>query len=223
MKSLGRRAVALLSLLGAMAPSLCAPAVGSAQTYRTDVELTTKEAGKKEVTLGNLVADAIRAAAKSDVAIIAASSFNETTLPKGSFTAQDVLRAVDGKDDTIVLVKLTGDQLLRALEHGLYVYPISNSGFLQFSGMTVTFNPSAEKERRVVSVKIDGELLQPGKTYKVAMPAPLANGALAYFKIWKKSDIEKDTDKTLESAIIAYLNEHKTITKADERLVARGR
>jgi hypothetical protein len=55
------------------------------------------------------------------------------------------------------------------------------------------------------------------------MPAPLANGALAYFKIWKKSDMDKDTGKTLEDALHDYLADHKTIAKGEERLVVKSK
>lgn len=224
MRSLGRRRVALAGIAAAMALLPGVVPAGPAEAQRADVELTTKDIGSKETALGDFVADAIRAAAKSDAAFIAASSFAEdVTLPKGSVTAADIVRALEYKGDTIVIVKLTGDQIRRALEHSLYLYPKFNSAFLHFSGMVVTINPDSEKERRVVSVKINGEPLQAGKTYRVAMPAPLANGALAYFKIWKKSDIEKDTNKTLESAIIDYLNDHKTIGKSEERLVSKSK
>jgi 2',3'-cyclic-nucleotide 2'-phosphodiesterase (5'-nucleotidase family) len=221
MKPWGRRTVVLAGLLGLLALSQCPAAVGSADSIRTEVELSTKDADSKESALANVVADAIRGSAKSDAAFIAASSFNEVTLPKGTVGAADILKALEYKDDSIVLVKLTGDQITRALEHGLYLYPRSNSGFLQVSGLVVTINPNGEKERRVVSVKIDGDPLETGKTYHVAMPAPLANGALAYFKIWNKTAIEKDTNKTLETAIRAYLSDRKTITKGDDRLVIK--
>src|SRR5262249_43949687 len=150
MKDWGRRSVALVGLLGTMALLLCVAAAGYADTIKSEVELTTKEADAKETTLGDLVADAIRAAAKSDAAFVAASSFNEVTLPKGTINTNEVIKSLEYKDDNIVVVKLTGDQIRRALEHGLYLYPKANSGFLHFSGMTVTINPDGEKEKRVL-------------------------------------------------------------------------
>ena len=227
MKNLGRCVVAWISTVGTMALLLCVAATGFADTIKSEAELTTKDIDLKETVLGRLVADAIRATAKSDVAIIAASAFAEVTFPKGNVNSNDILKALEYRDDNVVIVKLTGSQINRALEHGLYLYPKGNSGFLQFSGMVVTINPDAEKEKRVISVKIGGDPLETSKTYKVAMPAPLANGALAYFKIWKKSDIDKDTNKTLETAITGYLSDHKTIGKGDgkgeERLVIKGK
>ena len=224
MRPFGRRSVALVGLIGTMAFSLCVAAAGSADAQKsTDVELTTKEIGLKENVLGDAVADAVRASAKADIALVDASAFEEqVSMPKGKFTAPDLIKALSYKSDNIFVLKLTGEQLRSALEHGLFLYPKFNSAFLQFSGMTVTVNPSGGADKHVVSVKVNGDALENGKTYSVAMRAPLANGGLAYSKVWKSSE-KKDTGKTLEAAITAYLNDHPTITKGDERLVTKGK
>lgn len=224
MRPFGRRSVALVGLIGTMAISLCVAAAGSADTARsTDVDLTTKEIGLKENTLGDVVADAIRVSAKADVALIDASAFEEqVSVPKGRFMDTDLLKALSYKSDNIFVLKLTGEQLRNALEHGLFLYPKFNSAFLQFSGMTVTVNPDGGADKHVVSVKVNGDALDNSKTYSVAMRAPLANGGLAYSKVWKNSE-KKDTQKTLEAAITGYLNDHPTIAKGEERLVPKGR
>lgn len=214
----------LLGLLSALVLLPGARARAQSDTVKTEIELSTKEIDAKENALGSLIADAMRASANADTAFIAASAFADTaTIPKGNTSIANILKALEFKSDTVVIVKLTGTQIIRALEHGLYLYPKPNSGFLQFSGLTVTVNPDAEKEKRVVSVKVEGSALEANRVYKVAMPAPLANGALAYFKIWKKSDIDKDTGKTLEAVVTGYLREHKTLSKGDERLVIKGK
>ncbi|MCW3052984.1 MAG: 5-nucleotidase, C-terminal domain [Chthonomonadales bacterium] len=224
MRPFGRRSVALVGLIGTMAFSLCVAAAGSADAQRsTDVELTTKEIGLKENVLGDVVADAIRARAKADVALIDASAFEEqVSIPKGKFSDSDLLKALSYKSDNIFVLKLTGEQLRSALEHGLFLYPKFNSAFLQFSGMTVTVNPAGGAEKHVVSIKVNGDTLDSSKTYSVAMRAPLANGGLAYSKIWKNSD-KKDTQQTLEAAITAYLSDHPTVTKGEDRLVPKGK
>ena len=224
MRPFGRRSVALVGLIGTMAFSLCVAAAGSAETQKsTDVELTTKEIGLKENVLGDFVADAMRASAKADIALIDASAFEEqVTVPKGKFTNADLIKALSYKSDTIFVLKLTGDQLRSALEHGLFLYPKFNSAFLQFAGMTVTVNPTGGADKHVVSIKVGGDALENSKTYSVAMRAPLANGGLAYSKVWKSSE-KKDTQKTLDAAITAYLTDHATISKGDERLVTKGK
>jgi 5'-nucleotidase / UDP-sugar diphosphatase len=219
----GRLTVALVGLACAIAlsPGKCANA--RADTLKTEVELTTKDVGLKESVLGDTVADAIRDAAKCDAAFIAADYFNEVTLPKGPLTTADLLKALVMPGDSITIMKLTGDQIQRGMERSLFLYPKFNSGFLQISGLVVTFRPEADADKRVVSIKIDGEPLEPSRAYHVAMPSPLAKGGLAYFKIWKPSDIVKDTDKTLQVALNGYLADHKTVSKGEERLVAKAK
>lgn len=224
MRPYGRRSVALVGLIGAMAFPLCVAAAGLPDTPRsTDVDLTTKEIGMKETVLGDVVADAIRTNAQADVALIDASAFEEqVTVPRGKFTDADLLKALSYKSDNIFVLKLTGEQLRLALEHGLFLYPKFNSAFLQFSGMTVTVNAEGGADKHVVGVRVNGDALENSKIYAVAMRAPLANGGLAYSKIWKNS-AKKDTGKTLEAAITSYLSDHPTITKGDDRLVTKGK
>lgn len=213
--------------IGAAVMGLLAFGLGlaRAQAYRADADLTNKEMGNNQVLLGNLVADAVRTSAKTDAAFVSASAFTDTpvTVSHNGFGLPEIVRTLEYKGDAIAIVKLTGRQIHDALEQSLYQYPNRNVGFLQTSGLTVAFNPAAPGLKRIASVKINGNALEAGKTYRVAMPAPLANGAHGYFKFWQKSDIEKTTDVTLESALTGYLNEHKTVTKGENRLVASGK
>ena len=224
MRPFGRQTVALVGLFVTIALGLGANTAGYADTLKAEVELTTKEVGSKECVLGDVVADAIHAAVKCDAAFIAADYFNEVTHPKGAtISTADVLKSLVMPGDTISIVKLTGEQVQRGMERSLFLYPKFNSGFLQMSGVVVTFKPDADADKRVVSIKINGDTLEPGKTYRVAMPTPLAKGGLAYFKIWKTSDIEKETSASLQTAVTSYLADHKTLAKGDERLVTKGK
>lgn len=191
-------------------------------TLQVASELTTKNVRSEESNLADLVADAIRSVDKCDIALMPAIGFTETVLPKGSATTDDVLKALEYRNDMVVLVKLTGDQIRRALEHGLALLPQKNPAFLQVSGLSVTVDPSADRSKRVSSVKVGKDALQDSKTYVVAMPSPLANGALAYFKIWSKTDISKETTRTVEEAVTGYLAKQKTIgQKGEERIAFR--
>ncbi len=227
-----RRGLAFVALCWAVgAGFLCgtAPVASAQESVKSEIELSAKDIGAKENAIGNLIADSIRSEAKTDIALIAASYFTEDAkIAKGAVSLKDLLKTLEYKDDSITVLKLTGNQILKGLEHGLYLFPKSNSGFLHFSGMVVTIDASAEKEKRVLSVKIDGNALDKSQTYKVSMPTPLANGALGYFSIWKKDDIDKEEtkrldDKTLATAIKSYIKEHKTLSKSDERLIVKGK
>ena len=238
MKPLGRRAVALLGLAALTTTMILMSRGGAAlsrpsdpykDTIKSEVELTTKDIGGKENVLGNLVTDAMRETTKSDIAFLAASYFNsDYKVAKGDIQTSDVLKSLEFAGDNLAIVNLTGAQVIKALEHGLFLYPKPSSGFLHFSGLEVTISGDGDRGKRVLSVKVGENALEPGKSYKVVMPAPLANGALAYFKVWKKEDIdkksEKDLDgKTLETAVKDFLKSKKKLEKGDERLTVKGK
>ena len=78
------------------------------------------------------------------------------------------------------MVETTGQDILDALEMGARVTPEENGGFLQVSGLTYTIDTSipssvvlndekefvkVDGERRVKDVKVNGEAIDPAKTY----------------------------------------------------------
>jgi 5'-nucleotidase / UDP-sugar diphosphatase len=186
-------------------------------------ELSTWNVRTDESNLANVIADAIRDVEKVDAAFIAASSFTDVTIPKGTASAEDILKALEYRDDTIVVTKLTGAQVRRALEHGLTLLPQKNSAFLQVSGISAVIDGSAEKDKRVTALRIGGAAVKDTQTYTVAMPSPLANGALGYFKVWDKAKaIDHDTNKPLAQAVTDYLASVRTIgAKGEDRLAIK--
>ncbi len=190
-----------------------------ADAVKADGDLTTANVRTEESNLANVVADAIRAAGNSSIALIAATSFADVTLAKGNVTADEVMRALVFRGDNVVVMKLTGTQIRRALEHGLSLYPARSAAFLQVSGLTMTVDPSADRNSRIQTISVGKEPMQDGKTYTVAMPSPLAGGALMYSKAWSRDDLERDTRKTLEQAIEEYLATKPTISaKTGDRI-----
>lgn len=205
-------ALALLCLAGLAGAAL-------AQRIQVEADLSTTAVRTEESNLANVIADALRAVDSADIAFLPAAAFTETTVRRGSASADDLLRALNYRDDTVAIVKLTGAQLRKALEHGLSLYPQKNAAFLQVSGLSVTVDP-ATREKRVVSVRVGRSALDESKTYTVAMPMPLASGGLAYFKVWGKSDIDHETTKSVADAVSDYLGTVKSLSgKSEERIV----
>ncbi|RYG49662.1 hypothetical protein EON79_00525 [bacterium] len=140
-------------------------------------------------------ADALRSAAGTDAAFIAAGLVKE-----GS--KDDLATILQYPTDEVVVVSLTGAQVKQALERSLSFYPQPNGSFLQLSGFEVVFSKSAASNSRIVSITANGARLDESKTYTVAMPANLGRGGLGYFRIWDKSKITKTlTGATLESVL----------------------
>jgi 5'-nucleotidase/UDP-sugar diphosphatase len=186
-------------------------------------DLSTHNVRTEESNLANVIVDAVREVEKSDAAIVAASSFTDVTIVKGTANPAEILKAIEYPDDSIVIVKLTGAQIRRALEHGLTLLPQKNSAFPQVSGINASVDPGADKDKRVTSLRVGGGPVKDTATYTVAMPSPLANGALGYFKVWEKSKaIDHDTNKTLGQAVTDYLGSVRSIgAKGEDRLAIK--
>ena len=136
---------------------------------------------RAETNLGNLCADAIRAAANTDIAVMNGGGVR-AGIKAGEITYGDVL-SVFPFGNHLCTIKVTGQQLLNALELSVSAVPEENGGFLQVSGLTFTFRtdiPSpvirddsgmftgVEGERRVQTVLVNGKPLEPDKTYSLS-------------------------------------------------------
>src|SRR5687767_5514335 len=101
MKSWGRILSALVMIAATNLPVLAQDRISAA------AELSTKNARKEESNLANVIADAIRDASNADIAFIAASSFADQTIAKGSGSVEDCLKALAFRNDPVVVVKLS--------------------------------------------------------------------------------------------------------------------
>jgi 2',3'-cyclic-nucleotide 2'-phosphodiesterase / 3'-nucleotidase / 5'-nucleotidase len=112
--------------------------------------------------LGNLIADAQRAATGTQVAIMNNGGIRVELL-SGPLRYSDLFR-LQPFANTLVTMQLTGDQLLGALEHGL----ASGSPDIHVSGLKVRYNPGAEKGKRVIEAVLDdGTRVTPNGRYTV--------------------------------------------------------
>jgi hypothetical protein len=172
-----RKAVSLLFLCA------CAFAFGSDSDF-----------GSKAHPQAQAAADHIRSVAGADVAFLPAA-----LLKQGA--SNDLATWLQHTGDEIVVVSLRGSELTAAMERSVANYPLSNSGFLQISGLQVAFAAGRQPESRVVEVTVGGSPVAAGRQYEVAMPTSLAYGSLGYFKVWNRSQITRKTGVTLEAAL----------------------
>jgi len=115
---------------------------------------------KHETAWGRLVGDALRRAAKSDIAVIDAGSLQRGTLKAGPIEAADLGALLVFGDDDVVTLTITGAQLRAALERAAQAYPDASPAFLHSSGLQAQFNAQAPINRRVTLVRVDGRLAQ---------------------------------------------------------------
>jgi len=168
-------------------------------------EETLASVGERSNPVAQTIVEAMRSATGAEMALLGAAFFNESaSAPATGFTADDLLKALAHPDDEVVVLSLRGEQILQALERALELYPQKNNAFLQLAGVEVRFNPKAEPGKRVVSVVITGAKLEPERVYKVATTAPMARGALGYFRIWSRDQITHSTGRTIADVVRDY-------------------
>ncbi len=136
---------------------------------------------RAETNLGDLSADAIRAATGAEIALINGGGIR-VSIPSGDITKREIL-AVNPFGNILCEVEATGQQILDALEWGARAIPGETGAFLQVSGLTYEVHSAIESpcitdensmlagfkegERRVQNVMVGGEPLDPAKTYTV--------------------------------------------------------
>ena len=206
---------------------LClAIAAHAAELGKTLVPLDAGKVATEETAFGNFVADAVRAAAGADAAIVHAMAFRANALiPVGMVDEQAVRNSLASPSRTICVLKLTPAQLRNVMLRSLNKYPNANPAFLQVSGMKVVFDGKAPTANRVASIAIDGKTLDLADnktTFKVAMPQELALGAVGYVLDFT-DEVTKTmvkTDVTLLDAVAAEFGRHKNgiEPKVEERL-----
>jgi 2',3'-cyclic-nucleotide 2'-phosphodiesterase (5'-nucleotidase family) len=77
-------------------------------------------------------------------------------------------------------IEVTGRVLIAALNSGVSKLPGGSGQFPQVSGMTMKVNPRAPPGNRVTGVVVNGQPLEPDKTYTVALPDYVLKGGDNY-------------------------------------------
>jgi 5'-nucleotidase / UDP-sugar diphosphatase len=135
----------------------------------------------EEATMGNLIADAMRAATGADIAIMNGGGIRgDTTYEAGrKLTRRDILTELPFGNTTVV-TELPGSQVLLALENGVSQVEKGAGRFPQVSGLSFAFDVSAEAGKRVSEVMVDGAPLEADKLYKVAVNDFILGGGDGY-------------------------------------------
>ena len=141
-----------------------------AATTRVPLDGVSLHLRTSETNLGDLLADAMRANAHSDIAITNSGSIRGNRLfPAGPLTRRTLIE-MHPFDNVVCVLALTGRVVLDALNHGVASLPAPDGRFPQVSGLTMTVEQSAPRDNRVRDVKINGQPLDPNKVYTVAIP-----------------------------------------------------
>ena len=135
----------------------------------------------EESTMGDLIADAMRAATGADIAIMNGGGIRaDRTYDAGAkITRRDILTELPFGNVT-QLTELPGSQVLAALENGVSQVEKGSGRFPQVSGLTFVYDPTAEAGKRVSEVLVAGAPLEAAKLYKVAVNDYILGGGDGY-------------------------------------------
>ena len=178
----------------------------------TSTPLTSANAQKQETTFGDLTADALCKAAGTTIALVPAVSFKSGTIPPGPVTKNKVKGLLTKPSEVWAVSRLSGAQLRRALERSVSRAPMPNAGFLQVSGISLTYNPKAPRDERIISLLASGSEVEPDAQYKVAMPLSLAKGGSGYFQIFEEGQIVTTGSDEMADLIVAYVDKKATVS-----------
>ena len=148
-------------------------------TVMLDSRRSTVRTG--ESNFGNLITDVMRQAVGAEVALMNAGGIrgDRTYQPGTVLTRNDVLTELPF-GNVVVLIGLSGADLLAALENGVSEIEDDAGRFAQVSGMSYAYDPKRPPGSRIVEVEVGGDPLDVGRTYRVAANDYMFRGGDGY-------------------------------------------
>jgi 2',3'-cyclic-nucleotide 2'-phosphodiesterase (5'-nucleotidase family) len=167
-----------------------------------------------ETPAGNLVADAIRAYAKSDVAVVDTRSISHG-LAAGPVKVRDSFDMIGGfTRQQVVVVRMKGSQLSSLLPSKLLE---DGALRLQVSGLALTFRQVGRDRAEISNISVGGVPIDPEKDYTIAGQAYIIQGFISRFP---GLPIEAEPGGTTREAIVDYIRSQGKINPpGDQRLL----
>ncbi|XID90681.1 bifunctional metallophosphatase/5'-nucleotidase [Paenibacillaceae bacterium WGS1546] len=134
----------------------------------------------RETNFTNVIADAMRDEGQADLAIFNAGVIRES-VPPGEVNLYKLERALPFYN-SLVTVEIRGETIYEAIENGLNTWPngVHNGGFPQVSGIRYVIDGSQPAGKRLNGVSMNGQPLDRGATFKVAITDYLLTGGDNY-------------------------------------------
>lgn len=192
---------------------------------KTEVDLDGAKSNvrTKETNMGNLITDAmVWGAAQNDVQVDAAVTNGggiRAAIAKGDITKKDVNTVLPFGNE-LSIVKLTGAQLLEALEASTFCTPESIGGFPHVSGIEFTLNTAKKYDagenypgstyagpnsiNRVSIQTVGGKPFDPAATYTIVTNDFIAQGGDTYY-VFKQAASNINLGIPLDEVLIDYI------------------
>jgi 5'-nucleotidase/UDP-sugar diphosphatase len=164
--------------------------------------------------LGYLMADAQRAAAGADIALMNPGGVRIDRLSKGPVTIKNVYE-LDPFGNELVVTKLTGEEVLSLLKAA---WPVDDKSPVYPSGITIKVKVNQDRDLEELTVMTEnGEPLDKNRVYSVAM-----NSYMTQVYNYQHSDPGQSLFFTTAQALINFLKEQKEIRSyhGEKRIMA---
>ena len=156
-----------------------------------------------ESTMGNLVADALKSAAGTEIGMITPGALR-SDLAAGPVTREAVLN-VFPFIDRVTRLEVSGRVLRSVIEQGLR----RDYGLPNFSGVTLTAALGPPPEATLLEVSVNGQPLDDHANYSLATGSFTATGGEGYEQL--PAHIEVQLDLSVADAIALYINERSPL------------
>ncbi len=170
-----------------------------------------KNCRQRECIMGNLVSDAMLAATAASGTQIAIQNGGglRASIDQGEVTLGEVLTVLPFQN-AIATMKLTGADIVAALENGVSKVEEGQGRFPQVSGLRFTWDRKKPAGQRVVSVEVKGANgafapIDPNAMYKVVTNDFMRRGGDGYAMFKEKAVDPYDFGPNLEEAVSAYI------------------
>ena len=178
----------------------------------------------REAAIGNIVADAMRAAARADVAITNGGGIRGGKLYAANtpISRRDVLAELPF-GNRVVTVEIDGRALKAAIENGLSQLPNASGRFPQVSGLVVEADLKRPAGSRITAIKVGDAPLDESRIYRVATNDFMARGGDGYAMLADAAPALADTDAPpVASEVIEYIKRIGTLrTGVEGRILVK--
>jgi 5'-nucleotidase len=175
----------------------------------------------QETIIGDFVADAMKEVSGADIALMNGGSIR-ADIKTGDITVGDI-NSVLPFVNFIQMAQMDGKTLRATLEHSLSNYPNETGGFLQVSGITVTYNPNLPAGSRIVSLIADGKEVTDNMTFKVATNDWISGGGDGYDMLpavfAKTEPLSHPEITSLTDAVTHYIAQNPTVPSGTDRII----
>ncbi len=157
----------------------------------------------KETNLGDFIADWMKEISDADITIINGGGIR-ASIKKGPITVGSVYTALPF-DNYLVLIEITGKQVIDALENGFSQVETAQGKFPQISGIRVKVNLKKPAGSRVVEVLVGDEPIELDKVYKVVTNDFMAAGGDGYVAFKGAKSSRSVTGNFMRDDLVDYI------------------